>query len=291
MSQDGKTLRAGLIGAGIQASRSPAMHMAEARALGLELTYELFDLDRIEGGATALPGLIARLREKNYLGVNITYPVKQTVLDLLDARSAEVRALGACNTVVFQDGRTIGHNTDWIGFAENFRRGLAGAPLDRVLLLGAGGAGSAVGYALLRLGAKHIAVHDPEGDRALALVRRFDDPAGGARVTLSKGLAQEIAAAGGLVNCTPIGMRRHPGTPLPPALLRPEMWVADVVYVPLRTELLRQAAAKGCRCLEGGGMAVFQAAQALRLFTGKSPDADRMLARFQRDAEAEGSRD
>src|SRR4051812_6308826 len=98
-----ETLHAGLVGAGIAASRSPAMHMGEARALGLDLVYDLFDLDRIETGA--LPALLADLRKRHYLGVNITHPVKQAVLELLDSITEDARALGACNTVVFHNGR------------------------------------------------------------------------------------------------------------------------------------------------------------------------------------------
>jgi len=121
-------LRAGLIGAGIGASRSPFMHMTEARALGLDLSYELFDLDHIPGGVAALPRILAEVREAGYLGVNITYPVKQAVLPLLDTVSDDARALQACNTVVFRDGASHGHNTDWFGVI-NGRRGYS---LDRI---------------------------------------------------------------------------------------------------------------------------------------------------------------
>lgn len=275
--------RAGLIGAGIGASRSPFMHMTEARALGLDLEYTLFDLDRIEGGAAALPALLRRLRDEEYLGVNITYPVKQTVVGLLDSSSEEVQALGACNTVVFRHGASHGHNTDWFGFAENFRRGLSGAGLNRVVQLGAGGAGGAVTYALLRLGAKRIVIHDIDHDRLRASIERFRRLAGvGQEIVMAGELDSEVATADGIVNCTPVGMAKHPGLPLPAQMLRPDLWVADIVYVPLVTELLRAAAARGCRVLGGGGMAVFQAAEALALFTGKTPDPERMLMAFEK---------
>jgi shikimate dehydrogenase len=279
-----KIARAGLIGAGIQASRSPFMHRTEARALGLDLSYELFDLDQIEGGAEALPRILDEVRAAGFLGVNITYPVKQAVLPLLDGFSDDVRALGACNTVVFHKRRSIGHNTDWFGFAENFRRGLKGADLTRVVQLGAGGAGSAVTFALIKLGARRIAIHDLDADRAAAAVQRFAAVAGEAELVVCRDLEQEIAAADGVVNCTPVGMAKHPGLPLSADLLHPELWVADIVYVPLVTDLLRAAKARGCRILAGGGMAVFQAAEALALFTGKVPDAERMLAAFEKNA-------
>jgi shikimate dehydrogenase len=287
MNEDERILRTGLIGAAIQASRSPVMHMREARALGLDLVYDLFDLDRMDDGVGALPRILADVRERGYLGVNITHPVKQAVLDLLDDCSADARALGACNTVVFRDGRTMGHNTDWIGFAENFRRGLPGASLDNVVQLGAGGAGSAVTYALLQLGARRILVHDIDPIRVGAFVERFNRLAGRELVLVARTLDREIAAATGVINCTPVGMEKHPGTSVAAQLLRPDLWVADIVYVPLRTQLLRLAEAAGCRTLAGGGMAVFQAAEAFRLFTGAAADAERMLRQFQRDLTAE----
>ena len=287
MRDGNRSLRAGLIGAGIQGSRSPAIQMTEARALGLDLAYHLFDLDRIPGGEEMLPSLLARLRSMGYCGVNITYPIKQSVIKLLDSCSDDVKSLGACNTVVFQDNRSIGHNTDWKGFSDSFVRGLPGASLDTVLQLGAGGAGSAVSYALLRLGAKRILVHDIDRGRADAFVDRFNKLAGAERLFSGGMLEHRASEARGVVNCTPMGMTRLPGSPLPAAFLRPELWVADIVYFPLRTELLRLAAAKGCRTLAGGGMVVFQAAEALRLFSGKMPDTQRMLAQFEHDTQVE----
>jgi shikimate dehydrogenase len=281
-----KSIRTGLIGAGIQASRSPAMHTTECRALGFDPSYTLFDFDLMPDGAAALPRVLEQAQKDGFLGVNITYPVKQTVIGLLDGHSDDVGALGACNTVVLKDGKRIGHNTDWFGFAENFRRGLPDAPLDCVLQLGAGGAGSAVTYALLKLGAQKIVIHEIDADRAAVFVRRFNDWLGTERVFLSRSLEDDAAAAVGVVNCTPVGMAKVPGLPFPAHLLRPALWVADVVYVPLRTELLRLAEQRGCRTLGGGGMAVFQAGEAIRLFTGLEPDYARMLAAFQRDIEA-----
>ena len=287
MNKANQTLRAGLIGSGIQASRSPAIHTAEARALGLDLSYDLFDLDRIAGGAEALPDLLDHLRTLGYCGVNITFPIKQSVMKLLDSCSDDAQALGACNTVVFQNGRSTGHNTDWTGFADSFVRGLPNAQLDTVLQLGAGGAGSAVTYALLKLGAKRIIVYEIDSDRGEAFVARFNALVGQERVFAVRELEQQAGEACGVVNCTPVGMPKLAGSPLPATLLRPELWVADIVYVPLRTELLRLAAAKGCRTLGGGGMVVFQAAKALGLFTGRTPDTHRMLAQFEDDIEFE----
>jgi shikimate dehydrogenase len=274
-------LRTGLIGCAIQSSRSPAIHMAEARSLGMNLVYTPHDLDLIEGGVAALPQVLAQVRAEGYLGVNVTHPFKQAILPLLDGCSDDAKRLGACNTVCFAGGHAIGHNTDWIGFLESFKRGLPGAGLDRVVQLGAGGAGSATTYALLKLGARRIAVHARRPEQAQAFARRFNDLAGEERVVAVTALELEIARAQGVINCTPVGMHKYPGSPLPDGLLHPGLWVADLVYVPLRTAFLRAATARGCRTLEGGGMVIFQAAEGFRIFTGAIPDTARMLRQFE----------
>ncbi len=265
----------GLIGAGIQASRSPALHEREADEQDLRYVYKLIDLDQLGVGVEALPGLLTAARRMGFAGLNITYPCKQAIIPLLDGLSAEARALNAVNTVVIRDGKITGHNTDWSGFAEGFRRGLPGAKLDRVVQLGAGGAGAAVAHAALTLGARELTVFDVDAARSAELAAKL-----GARVRAGTDLAAAMAAADGLIHCTPTGMVKHPGMPLDAELLQSRHWVAEIVYFPMETELLRVARAKGCRTVNGGGMAVFQAVGAFRLFTGIEPDGERMMRHF-----------
>jgi shikimate dehydrogenase len=272
-------LRLGLIGAGIQASRTPALHMQEAAAWGLACDYRLLDLDTMGAGVEALPGLLRMAEDQGYAGLNITYPCKQAVLALLDDLSEEARALGAVNTVVLRHGRRVGHNTDCSGFGESFRRFLPDVPRARAVQLGAGGAGAAVAEALLRQGVGRLAIHDTDKARAAGLADTLCARHGPGRAAMAD-LAEDVAAADGLVNCTPVGMAKLPGMPLPGALLHPRLWVAEIVYFPLETALLHAAKAIGCRTLHGGYMAVFQAAHAFRLFTGITPDAERMLGAF-----------
>lgn len=271
-----KPILCGLIGGGIQRSRSPALHEREAAAQGLHCVYRLIDLDRLGVGIEALPELLGAAMREGFSGVNVTHPCKQAVLPLLDELSDDARALGAVNTVVFRGGRMSGHNTDWSGFAESFRRGLPDAARDRVVLLGAGGAGAAVAYAALGLGVRRLSIFDIDGARAAALAAML-----GERAQAGGKLAAAMASADGLIHCTPTGMDKRPGMALAAELLEKRHWVAEVVYVPLETELLRVARAKGCRTLDGGGMAVFQAAGAFRLFTGVAPDTERMLRHFR----------
>lgn len=266
----------GLIGSGIQASRSPAMHMLEASRQGLRYVYRLIDLEKLRLGLEALPELLAAAERLGFDGLNITHPCKQAVLPLLTDLSAEARAIGAVNTVVLRNGKRSGHNTDCTGFAESFRRGLPGAPLHRVVLLGAGGAGAAVAHAALALGIEHLTIFDIDTAKAARLATAL----GTSRVAVGTNLKAAMADADGLIHATPTGMAQHPGLPLPATLLRPEHWVAEIVYFPLETELLRTANRIGCRTLNGSGMAVFQAVDAFRLFTGIQPNPERMLRSF-----------
>nr|WP_284740430.1 shikimate dehydrogenase [Amycolatopsis sp. RTGN1] len=331
------TVLTGLIGAGIGPSLSPPLHETEARRLGVELVYARFDLDELGVPATAVGPLLAAARDAGFRGLNITHPCKQVVLEHLDELSPDAAALAAVNTVVLEDGRAIGHNTDWSGFARGLRTGLPDAELGSVVLLGAGGAGAAVAHGLLTAGAGRVRVFDLDAGRAAelaaALVGRFGpgrasagagleaavgggfgeargsagsapetavggrfgegrgsagsapETAVGARLGTGRApagtdLEAAIGAADGLVHATPTGMAAHPGLPVPAGLLRPDLWVAEVVYRPLETELVRAARAAGARVLDGGRMAVFQAAEAFGLFTGTEPDAARMLRHF-----------
>lgn len=279
-TRDPHTFLAGLIGMGIGASLTPAMHEHEAVALGFREVYQLIDLTALGLGTDALPGLVSHARMMGFTGLNVTHPCKQSVIPLLDTLSPHAKALGAVNTVVFRDGKSIGDNTDWFGFAESFRQGLPDLKPGRVVQLGAGGAGGAVAYAALTLGAAHLSIHDIDPERAAATVASLAARMGADRVSVCADLDSEIAKADGLINTSPIGMAKYPGTPIPVSMLHPRLWVAEIIYFPLETELLRAARALGCRTLDGGGMAVFQAVEAFRLFTGHTPDAERMLRHF-----------
>lgn len=275
-----RKLLLGLIGAGIQQSLTPAMQEAEAAAHGLRAHYQLIDLDLAGVGVQALPGLIKAARTMGFAGLNITFPCKQAVIPLLDGLSDEARAMGAVNTVVFSGGQAIGHNTDGSGWARGFTRALPGADLSRVVLLGTGGAGSAIAHAALRLGVDQLTLVDTEAVRAQALADSLNALYGGGRVRASTDVAAVLPGATGLVHATPTGMAKLPGLPLPASLLRPGLWVSEVVYFPLETALLQAARAAGCPISDGGGMAVGQALGAFELFTGLTADAGRVEAHF-----------
>lgn len=265
----------GLVGSGIGPSASPALHEREADELGLRYVYRLLDLDVLR---RPVGDVVAAARLAGFDGLNVTHPAKQLVLEHLDELSPEAEALGAVNTVVFERGRAIGHNTDATGFARSLGRGLPDVRMDDVVLLGAGGAGAAVAHALLSLGTGRLTIHDVDRARGENLAEALNERFGEGRA--EAGDLAAVENADGLVHATPTGMAAHPGSPVAAELLRPDLWVADIVYRPLETALLAAARARGCRVLNGGGMVVLQAAESFRLFTGVEPDPARMLRHF-----------
>jgi shikimate dehydrogenase len=236
-----------------------------------------------------LADLLAAAIRLGFDGLNVTHPVKQAMVPLVDEVTDDVAAIGALNTILVRGGRTVGHNTDVTGFERAFREGMPGAATDKVVLLGAGGAGTAVAHALAHVGARHIVAVDPDVDRRDRLVRSVS---GLARPAYLEGISPEALApaleeADGLVNATPIGMAAHPGCPLDVGLLRGDLWVVDIVYRPLVTELLGAARRQGCRTLSGAGMAVHQAADAFELITGREADRRALAADFDQMVAAE----
>jgi shikimate dehydrogenase len=281
------SLLLGLIGADIEASRSPAMHEGEAAAHGLRCVYQRIDLTRLGLTCAALPELLTAAQRLGFAGLNITHPCKQSVMGFMTDLSDEARAIGSVNTVVLDGDRRIGHNTDCYGFKQGFKDQLSGAALGRIAQLGAGGAGAATGYAALELGAQELVIVDTIHERARSLAERlaaaFSRP-----VRAEDQLSVALHGADGLIHATPTGMFGHPGLAVPASLLRADLWVAEVVYFPLETELLRVARRIGCRTANGGGMAVHQAVEAFRLFTGLQADASRMRQVFESFDESSG---
>lgn len=274
----------GLIGNGIGPSLTPALHMAEGRAQGLDYVYRTLDLGTLGLAPEQVGEILTWARTLGYNGLNITHPCKQLVLPHLDDIDEVAATLGAVNTVVFDGARAIGYNTDTTGFAHGVTEALPGAALDTVVLIGAGGAGTAVADALLRLGVGHLSIVDLDIDRATALAHELGGRHPLARVDASSfdKLSVLLPGADGVVHATPTGMAEHPGIAFDAALLHPGLWVADIVYRPLDTALLQAARAAGCRTLDGGHMAVYQAVDAFALITGITPDAARMSTHFRK---------
>ncbi|GAB4517378.1 MAG: shikimate dehydrogenase [Roseibium sp.] len=281
VNTDKDILLAGLIGRGIARSRTPQMHMAEAAAQHMRGVYRIIDVDTLPADRQNLEVIVRAAEITGFSGLNVTYPFKMEVIPFLDQLSPNAAAVGSVNTIVFRSGKRIGHNTDLWGFAESFRRHMPGASADTVLLVGAGGAGVAVAHALADCATRQLKIFDLDPARAAQVAAQVRKNRPGVMVETIAAIDETVTAGlTGLVNASPVGMAKTPGTPVPLELLRPDMWVADIVYFPLETELLAGARKLGCRVLPGSGMAVFQAVRAFELFTGRRADPDRMKAAF-----------
>lgn len=256
------------------------MHETEAAVHGLDFEYRLIDTDRFAEPQPSLAQILDALESAGFTGVNVTHPYKRDAMNHIDVASENAQAIGAINTIVFRDGQRFGHNTDCWGFEAAFERDMHDAPKDRVLLIGAGGAGSAVARALLNKGVQRLIVRDIDAASVSALVERLGQHIDADRIDVAHDLEDAVARAQGIVNATPMGMMSHMGSPVPRLLLRPEQWVADIVYFPLQTKLLRQAKDVGCRTMPGTGMAIYQAVRAFELFTGHPAGHDTMRAAF-----------
>jgi shikimate dehydrogenase len=272
---------AGIVGYPLGHSLSPVIHNAGFSALGLDVHYEAWPTPPQD-----LPAAVQRLHDPEYLGMSVTIPHKQAVMALLDEVDATATAIGSVNTVVKRDGRLIGYNTDKDGFIRPLLRAGCDPTGLRTLVLGVGGSERAVAYGLVESGVASIALAGRRPDRVAAAASHLAESASRdvpiAQVRWTKNaLAAASAASDLIVNCTPIGMRHTPeeqDSPLAESMLRPAVWVYDIVYNPLETVLLRLARKAGARPVAGLEMLVYQAAAQQTLWTGREPPVNIMLA-------------
>ena len=252
----------GLVGEGILESFTPDMHMTEASQFGLDYEYRLIDIREQGAVPPTTSSLLADAVARGYAALNITHPFKREILTSLDELSPDAARIGAANVVLIRDGVLRGENTDWTGFRRALTLGLPDCSMDTVIQYGAGGAGSATAYALLSQGVRRLLITDIDDARASSLALRYGALFGDreVRAVESSSAASVLGMAGGVVQATPVGMHLYPGVPFEVRDLAPDAWVADVVYRPLETELLKKATERGHRVLDGGLMAVGQAA-------------------------------
>lgn len=281
-----KTLLLGLIGHGIAKSRTPGMHEAEGLVQGIPTTYRVIDTGEAPAKDWALKDLLQAARTLGFNGLNITHPHKQEVLEFLDEVDERAAKVGAVNTVVIRDGKFYGYNTDVTGFGRGLEQGLPDAKMDNVVQVGAGGAGNAVAHSVIAAGAKNLFVADLDPERAQQLADNVtaSSPVEAGTFTVTgvdmADVEKYIQQADGVINATPVGMAQLPGTAFDTSILKPSQWVSDVIYLPLETQLLREAKEIGCSVIDGSGMAVGQALDAFKYFTGREASAERMRETF-----------
>jgi shikimate dehydrogenase len=265
----------GLLGAPIAQSASPAMHERAAAALGLRCHYQLIEV--AGAGRDELKMLLEGVRRLGFAGINVTFPYKEAVIDLLDDLAPGAALIGAVNTVVVRDNRLTGHNTDTTGFARAIAQRVIASSHGAVALVGAGGVGKAIAFALAGLGVKELRIFDSEHAKAMQLAAKLE---GLTKASAAESVEDALRGVVGVVNASPVGMLPSLGTPVPDNLLHAGLWVADAVYSPLWTPLLTAARAKGCAVMTGRDLAIYQAADAFELFTGLAPSTDEMGIAF-----------
>lgn len=273
MPISGKTRLLGLIGTPVEHSKSPAMYNYCFKKFGLDWAYLAFDVPREKVGEA-----IQAIRTLNLRGANVTMPCKNAVIPYLDELSPAAQAIQAVNTIVNENGRLIGHNTDGCGYTQNLRRSGTDVCGKKIVLLGGGGAASAIAIQAALEGAKEIAVFNlkdafwPQVEQRLEAI---DQAVSGCRISLrdleDKGaLKVAIDRCDILSNATRVGMAPYEDqsniTDL--SWLRPDLVVTDVVYAPPATKMLREAQAAGCKTCDGLGMLLCQGAEAFRLYSG-----------------------
>lgn len=262
-------LRLGLIGDNISRSKAPLLHQLAGKLMGLDVRYDRLipkDLGR------DFDGVFEDCGKEGYRGINVTYPYKERVVPKVRIDDSLVRALGAINTVVFASDGPTGHNTDYSGFTAAYRGAAGDAAPGAVCMIGAGGVGKAVAFALVGLGLKALRLVDRDLPKAEALAEalKAEDPR--LDITVAADPAAAATGACGVINCTPVGMIGYDGTPLPRELMAGASWAFDAVYTPIDTQFLKDAKAEGMTIISGYELFFYQGLHAWEIFSGRPID-------------------
>lgn len=255
-----KTLRLGLIGGNITESRSPALQIVCGLSVGLNVSYDLL-IPEEQG--LSLEEVLKRCKNAGFDGVNITYPYKEDVLKYVDVGEPIITELGASNTVRFAAAGATAWNTDYSGFMAAYRAKWGEVKPGRVLMIGTGGVGRAIAFALAALGATEILLHDIDVAKAKALA----DSVGGRVVSAS--LLSDLDGVDGVINCTPLGMAGREGSALPSTVRGNPRWAFDAVYTPEHTMFRGQTENLGAEFLSGYELYFHQGIQGFKIFSGR----------------------
>ncbi len=261
---------AGITGWPVSHSRSPRLHGFWIGRYGVDAAYVPLPI-----APARFPDAIRGLMHAGFAGVNCTIPHKEAAFAVCDTVDESAHRAGAVNTMVFQDGRIGGSNTDGWGWLENVRAHGADPTAGPALLLGAGGSARAIAAVLLERGVR-VTVTNRTGERAGELASQLPGLTAIGWDRRSDALADHAL----LVNTTSLGMQGQPALDIDLDRAAPDLTVSDIVYVPLETPLLRAARARGLRCVEGLGMLLYQAVPGFRAWFGVDPAVDDDLRRF-----------
>jgi shikimate dehydrogenase len=262
-------LRLGLIGDNISRSKAPLLHQLAGKLTGIEVRYDrLIPKDRGQD----FDGVFEDCVRQGYRGINVTYPYKERVVSKVRIDDPLVRALAAVNTVVFASGGPTGHNTDYSGFIAAYRGAVGDAAPGAVCMIGAGGVGKAVAFALMGLGIEELRLVERDLPKAEALAAALKAEDRTLDITVTADPAEAAAGAYGVINCTPVGMVGYGGTPLPRDLMTGASWAFDAVYTPVDTQFLKDAKAEGLMIISGYELFFYQGLHAWEIFSGRPID-------------------
>lgn len=260
MKIDAKTKLVALLGHPVGHSFSPLMHNAAFEKLGLNYRYVAFDVK-----PDNLKEAIAGVRALGLVGVNVTVPHKENVIQYLDAVSSEASFIGAVNTVVNDNGSLKGYNTDGRGFMRSLEEEGISVEGSKILICGSGGAARAIGYYLSEK-ASQVSLFDVVREKAEALSEALSKRG---NVACVKSVAEALGKADIIINATPLGLKEDDPLPFDLSAVGPDKIVGDLIY--RETPLLKEAASKGCKVFNGLGMLIWQGALAFELWTGEPP--------------------
>ncbi|TDO98982.1 shikimate dehydrogenase family protein [Marinomonas balearica] len=260
-------LNLGLIGQAIAASRSPSLHRMLGRLNQIPVDYQLQEPK--DSSVQAYSVKLAEIRSKGFVGVNVTYPYKQIAIDSADEVNEAVKKVGATNTLLLKDDKVCAFNTDYTGFIRGFKGRVGDLQAGKVLIIGAGGVGRAIGFALFEVGATEVFVTDLNEKSALSLVNAINDAGFKARYVAKDDIPAVAKDVDGLVNCTPVGHFKSLGMPISAELIENQKWAFDAVYTPMDTEFLVAANKKGLKIVSGFDLFFYQGIDAFEIFTGE----------------------
>lgn len=275
-----KSIKLGLIGDNITRSKSPKLHITAGSLAGLDVTYDrLIPKDL---GLT-FDEVFERARSSGFRGINVTYPYKETVASKVTVADPLVRAIGAVNTVVFENDGAKGFNTDYSGFMNAYRLIRGAKEPGTVCLIGTGGVGKAVAFGLIGLNAKVIRCVDLDLAKAETLADALRALGSETQVETAADVSTAAAGADGLINCTPLGMVGIGGTPLTYAAMQDAAWAFDAVYTPVDTVFLQDATRAGLTVISGYELFFGQGVDAWSIFTSTEIDHSALRTAIQGD--------
>ncbi len=273
MEISGRTELFALIGTPVGHSKSPVMYNYSFKKLDLDYRYLAFDItvDKVKEALLAI-------KTFNIKGANVTMPCKSAVTEYMDELSPAARIIGACNTIVNDNGKLVGHITDGVGYVRNLKENGVEVKGKKITIMGAGGAATAIQVQCALDGAREISIFNPKDDfykRAEQTVENIKKDVPECVVNLydledTNKLYEEIQSSDILTNATLIGMKPYDNETniKDTSVLRKDLVVTDVVYNPKKTKMIEDAEANGCKAIGGLGMLLYQGAEAFNLYTG-----------------------